>query len=502
MARRASMRLRAVAPAAVVAEPPLAVAEPPRLAVAVEPAAPSIDLAQLSVSTRGPLALAARELLRRRLLAAADLVAMTVTLVAVVHRFGFGMASLTGLAAMPVVVVLFTLAGLYNRDELRLRHSTLDEVPAVLQVTAFFALGVVIVSSILSTHHFTPREMTELWLAACLAVLAGRVAVRAVAHRLIPAERCLIVGDALRADRIRARIATSRARAVVVDCVTIEGLKTADGFWAVVSIVAEHEIDRIIIAPGGAPADEAAELIRIAKGIGVRLSVVPDALEAVGSAVAFDELEGMVMLGLPRFGLRRSARRAKRVFDVLASALGLFLLAPLLAFIAVAVRIDSRGSIFFRQVRIGRLGRPFAIVKFRSMVTDAELQKEQLRAMSVAGQGLFKIVDDPRVTRVGRFLRTTSLDELPQLFNVLRGDMTLVGPRPLVPDEDAQILGLDRSRLLLTPGLTGPWQLMGSRVPLDEMVEIDYLYASSWSLWVDMKILLRTVRHVLRRANL
>ncbi len=502
MTRRASMRLRAVAPPVTEQEPQVAVVELPRLAVAAEPAAPSIDLAQLSISTRGPLALAARELLRRRLLAAADLVAMTVTLVAVVHRFGFGVAGLTGLAAMPVVVVLFTLAGLYNSDELRLRHSTLDEAPAVLQVTAFFALGVVILSSILSTHRFSAREMTELWLAAFLAVLAGRVVARTVAVRLIPGERCLIVGDVRRAARIRARIATSGAHAEVVDCVTIEDLKTADGFWTVVGTVGEHEIDRIIIAPGGAPADEAAEVIRIAKGIGVRLSVVPDALEAVGSAVAFDELEGMVMLGLPRFGLRRSARRAKRAFDIIASAAGLVLLAPLLGFIALAVRFDSRGSIFFRQTRIGRLGRPFAIVKFRSMVTDAELQKEHLRSLSVAGEGLFKLVNDPRVTRIGRFLRTTSLDELPQLFNVLRGDMTLVGPRPLVPDEDVQIIGLARSRLLLTPGLTGPWQLMGSRVPLDEMVEIDYLYASSWSLWVDVKILLRTVRHVLRRANL
>jgi exopolysaccharide biosynthesis polyprenyl glycosylphosphotransferase len=511
MTRRASMRLRAVAP--TLGEPqtpvtvadaasPVAVAELPQLAVASEPAAPSIDLRQLSISTRGPLALAARELLRRRLLAAADLVAMTVTLLAVVHRFGFGVAGLTGLAAMPAALVLFTLAGLYNRDELRLRHSTLDEVPVVLQVTAFFALGVVIVCSILSTRRFSAREMTELWLAAFLAVLSGRVAARVVACRLTPVERCLIVGDRRRADRIRARIASSQARAAVVDCVTIEDLKTADGFWAVVGIVGEQQIDRIILAPGGAPADEAAELIRIAKGTGVRLSVVPDALEAVGSAVAFDELEGMVLLGLPRFGLRTSARSAKRVFDIVASAIGLVLLGPLLVFIAVAVRVDSRGSIFFRQTRIGRHGRSFAIVKFRSMGTDAELRKEHLRALSVAGQGLFKLVDDPRVTRVGHFLRTTSLDELPQLFNVLRGDMTLVGPRPLVPDEDAQICGLDRSRLLLTPGLTGPWQLMGTRVPLEEMVEIDYLYASSWSLWLDVKILLRTVRHVMRRANL
>jgi len=500
--RRAPTRLRAVAPALEDAQPGTGLADHPRLAVALPPSAPSIDLAQLSISTRGPLSLAARELLRRRLLAAADLVAMTVTLLAVVHRFGFGVAGLAGLAAMPAVLVLFTLAGLYNRDELRLHHSTLDDVPVVLQVTAFFALGVVIVSSILTTRRFSAREMTELWLAAFLAVLAGRVVARAVAERLIPTERCLIVGDVCRADRIRARIASSRARATIVDSVTIEDLKTADGFWAVVSIVGEQQIDRIILAPGGAPAGEAAELIRIAKGIGVRLSVVPDALEAVGSAVAFDELEGMVMLGLPRFGLRRSARRAKRAFDVLASAIGLFLLAPLLVFIAIAIRLDSRGSIFFRQTRIGREGRPFAIVKFRSMVADAERQKEQLRGMSVAGQGLFKIVNDPRVTRIGRFLRTTSLDELPQLFNVFRGDMTLVGPRPLVPDEDAQIVGLDRSRLLLTPGLTGPWQLMGTRVPLAEMVEIDYLYASSWSLWLDLKIILRTVRHVLSRANL
>jgi exopolysaccharide biosynthesis polyprenyl glycosylphosphotransferase len=495
MTRRASMRLRAVTP-------PVTVTEPLRLAVATPPAAPTIDLAQLSISTRGPLSLAARELLRRRLLAAADLLAMTVTLLAVVHRFSVGVAGLTGLAAMPAVLVLFTLAGLYNRDELRLRHSTLDEAPVLLQVTAFFALGVVIVSSLLSTQRFTAREMTELWLAAFLAVLAGRVSARTVACRLIPVERCLIVGDVRRADRIRARIATSQARAAVVDCVTINDLKTADGFWAVVGVVGEQQIDRIILAPGGAPADEAAELIRIAKGIGVRLSVVPDALEAVGAAVAFDELEGMVLLGLPRFGLRRSARRVKRVFDIVASSVGIVIIGPLLVFIAVAVRIDSRGSIFFRQTRIGRHGHPFAIVKFRSMVADADLQKEQLRALSVAGHGLFKIDNDPRVTRVGHFLRITSLDELPQLFNVLRGDMTLVGPRPLVPDEDAQIVGLDRSRLLLSPGLTGPWQLMGSRVPLGEMVEIDYLYASSWSLWLDAKILLRTVGHVMRRANL
>jgi lipopolysaccharide/colanic/teichoic acid biosynthesis glycosyltransferase len=118
------------------------------------------------------------------------------------------------------------------------------------------------------------------------------------------------------------------------------------------------------------------------------------------------------------------------------------------------------------------------------------------------GVGLFKMKDDPRVTKPGRLLRRLSLDELPQLFNVIRGEMSLVGPRPLVTDEDAQVLGLDRSRLRLKPGMTGPWQLLGSRVPLQEMVEIDYLYASHWSLWLDCKILLRTVQYVVRQGNL
>ncbi len=173
----------------------------------------------------------------------------------------------------------------------------------------------------------------------------------------------------------------------------------------------------------------------------------------------------------------------------------------MIAAIAIAVRLDSKGPVFFRQVRVGRDGRHFRIYKFRSMVVDAEQQKENLRSLNEVGDGMFKIASDPRVTRVGSFLRRTSLDELPQLFNVLRGEMSLVGPRPLVTDEDALVLGLDRSRLHLTPGMTGPWQVLGARVPMDEMVGIDYLYVASWSLWLDLKLLLRTVRHVLGRGN-
>jgi lipopolysaccharide/colanic/teichoic acid biosynthesis glycosyltransferase len=158
--------------------------------------------------------------------------------------------------------------------------------------------------------------------------------------------------------------------------------------------------------------------------------------------------------------------------------------------------------VFFRQRRIGLKNAGFEIVKFRTMVEDADSLKPGLVEHNEA-VGLFKIADDPRITRIGGLLRRTSLDELPQLINVLRGEMSLVGPRPLVPDEDAQVEGWERRRLLVKPGMTGLWQIFGSsRIPLAEMVKIDYLYGANWSLWLDLKVLLRTVPYVLSRRGL
>jgi lipopolysaccharide/colanic/teichoic acid biosynthesis glycosyltransferase len=180
----------------------------------------------------------------------------------------------------------------------------------------------------------------------------------------------------------------------------------------------------------------------------------------------------------------------------------LIAVAPVLGAVALAVGFDSPGPVFFRQTRIGRDGRAFQIFKFRTMVREAEALKRGLAHLNES-DGLFKMARDPRVTRVGQFLRRSSLDELPQLLNVWRGEMSLVGPRPLVVDEDAKIEGLVRGRLHLTPGMTGDWQILGSsRIPLHEMVDIDYLYVTNWSLWTDLKILLRTVPYVLARRGM
>jgi lipopolysaccharide/colanic/teichoic acid biosynthesis glycosyltransferase len=177
-------------------------------------------------------------------------------------------------------------------------------------------------------------------------------------------------------------------------------------------------------------------------------------------------------------------------------------LGPVLAVLSAIVKLDSPGPVLFSQVRTGRDGNKFRILKFRTMVDGADAHKQKLARKNEA-VGLFKIAEDPRITRTGRFLRRTALDELPQLWNVLRGDMSLVGPRPLVEDEDAQVAGWFRHRLRLQPGITGHWQVQGSaRIPLEDMIRIDYLYVSNWSLWGDIKVLLQTVPFVLARRGL
>ena len=201
-------------------------------------------------------------------------------------------------------------------------------------------------------------------------------------------------------------------------------------------------------------------------------------------------------------GLRRSTRLLKRSFDLVGATLLLVLLAPLMLLVALLIRLEDHGPALFRQTRVGRDGKPFEIVKFRTMVVGADELKDQLRPLSEAG-ALFKLAEDPRVTRVGRCVRRSCIDELPQLFNVLGGTMSLVGPRPLIPEEDRLIVGWHRVRLCAAPGMTGHWQVLGAaRVPLHEMVAIDCRYVADWTLWSDVWTLARTVPCVLAMRGL
>jgi exopolysaccharide biosynthesis polyprenyl glycosylphosphotransferase len=424
-------------------------------------------------------------------------------LTAVFALLGAARPALAVLAGLPLVVVLFKIAGLYDRDQMRIVRSTLDEVPALAQLTGLYALAVTISQPLLFDHSLAGAGIAALWGFSFVAILAARTAVRTLDGRGSALERCLVIGDPERAARVREKIVSSGARSAVVATLPLEDddVNELGSLDSLRHIVRELHIHRIIVAPTTADAGGVVELIRIAKAAGVRVSVLPRMLEVVGSSVEFEDVDGLTMLGVRPFGLSRSSRALKRAFDLVATSIGVLAVAPIMAAVAIAIRLDSKGPIFFRQIRVGRDGEHFHILKFRSMVDDAESQKDDLRGLNEVGDGMFKISDDPRVTRVGSILRKTSLDELPQLFNVLRGEMSLVGPRPLVTDEDAQVFGLDRSRLHLTPGMTGPWQILGARVPMQEMVGIDYLYVASWSLWLDFKVLVRTVRHVARSGN-
>lgn len=448
-----------------------------------------------------------RESLHRRLLGLADITAAILVVVTVPAAFGQRQVAPLAFAAALLLLLLFKVSGLYDRDDLRLVHSTLDEIPVLAQLSCVFALGVSMLQTVGLGSAPSAPQTAALWMCSFAAVLATRTLARAVAGRTAQLERCLVLGDVERVHRIRQKLAASRARARVIASLPLAGDDIEDHDWVAVPelirrVVSELNVHRIIIAPSTTDSHGVVNLIRAAKAVGVRVSVLPRIFEVVGSAVEFDDVDGMTMLGVRRFGLSRSSRLLKRVFDLILVSIGLVLISPVLIAIGLAVRLDSRGPVFFRQVRVGRDGNHFRIFKFRSMTLDAETRKDELRSLNEAGAGLFKIADDPRVTRIGRLLRRTSLDELPQLFNVLSGQMSLVGPRPLVVDEDAQVLGLDRSRLHLTPGMTGPWQILGCRVPMQEMVGLDYLYVANWSLWLDLKVLLRTVKHVARRGNL
>jgi lipopolysaccharide/colanic/teichoic acid biosynthesis glycosyltransferase len=199
-----------------------------------------------------------------------------------------------------------------------------------------------------------------------------------------------------------------------------------------------------------------------------------------------------------------SAPPLKRALDVAGALLGLVAAAPLLALCALAIKCTSRGPVLYRQVRVGRHGAPFRIYKLRTMRADAELRLAEVMHLNVHARDLgdgrmYKIADDPRVTKLGRFLRRFSLDELPQLLNVLKGEMSLVGPRPLTQEEDGHVVGAARRRASVAPGLTGPWQVLGrNAIPFEEMMRLDCAYVTGWSFATDLMLLARTIPAVLR----
>jgi exopolysaccharide biosynthesis polyprenyl glycosylphosphotransferase len=456
-----------------------------------------------------------RDSLLRRALGFVDLLAAFAALILVINVIDAGRVSLAPGAVLivPFVLLAGKVIGLYDRDQHVLRKTTIDEAPSIFYLSVLYSLALWLGEAVLFNGWLLRPQVFGLLILTFGLMSVGRLLVRKTAFALTPPERCIVIGNASDAGRIAAKFNDAQSvNATVLGRVALSSTEMAETsadveklgeYGALARIVAEYDVERAIIAPASDGQEEILDAIRLIKALGVKVSVLPRLLEVVGSTSTFDDVDGLWLLGVRQYGLARSSQLLKRSMDIAAAGLGLVILGPLFLMLTLAVKLDTAGPVFFRQRRIGRRGETIGMLKFRSMVDGAEAMQDEMRSMNEAEGGLFKIGADPRITRVGRFLRRTSLDELPQLINVLRGEMSLVGPRPLVPDEDALIEGWQRRRLAVKPGMTGLWQIFGSsRIPMHEMVKIDYIYGANWSLWLDLRILLRTIPYVFSRRGL
>jgi exopolysaccharide biosynthesis polyprenyl glycosylphosphotransferase len=399
------------------------------------------------------------------------------------------------------------LLGLYDRDANLINKSSLDEFPRIAQSIVLGTGFVFLVGGLLLPFTLY-REQALLFAAFAMATLpATRGLARAAVQRHYRLERVIVIGSGSVADLVCRKLSGQEQYGIELVGYVDESweehepahelphLGEVDAFDA---IAREHEVERLVVAFSSLSHERLLDVVSTAKRLSLKISIVPRLFEAMGHAVEIDSVQGMTLMGLRGLTRTRSSLLLKRGIDIAGASVGLLFLSPVLAVVALAVRLSSPGPILFAQRRIGRDTAPFQMLKFRTMLDGADRMKADLEHLNEAVAPMFKIAHDPRITPVGGFLRRTSLDELPQLINVLRGEMSLVGPRPLVPSEDAHVLGWHRDRLDLTPGLTGPWQVMGrTTIPFPEMIKLDYLYVAEWSLWNDIKLLLRTAPVVL-----
>jgi exopolysaccharide biosynthesis polyprenyl glycosylphosphotransferase len=416
-------------------------------------------------------------------------------------------------ATLPVWVVVAKLYGLYDRDEERTDHSTADDFSRVFHMVTVGTWLLWVGAQLTSLANPNAWKLVVFWAAAITLVPLGRAGARAIAHRSVSyLQNTIIVGAGDVGQLIAKKLLhhpeyginligfiddQPKERREDVDHLTLLGGKAR-----LPAIVRMFDVERVIIAFSNESHDETLDVIRSLTDLDVQIDLVPRLFELVTPTMGLHSVEGVPLIGLPPQRLSRSSRLIKRGMDLAISVPALVLLGPLFGLIAIAIKLDSRGPVFFRQVRMGE--KEFRIFKFRSMVADADSHKEEFAHLNKhlrnGGDGrMFKIPDDPRLTRVGRALRRSSLDELPQLINVVRGEMSLVGPRPLILEEDCHVLSWARRRLELRPGITGLWQVLGrDAIPFSEMVRLDYLYVTGWSLGGDLRLLLRTVPTVFR----
>jgi exopolysaccharide biosynthesis polyprenyl glycosylphosphotransferase len=367
-----------------------------------------------------------------------------------------------------------------------------------------------IITSAVTFSYWTKESFSRLWIGlawvlALAFVLASRYAWRQAVRRAREhgrlAMRTLIVGANAEAGRLATEMRQPHLGFVPLGyvCADAWGRPTTDipmlgHVDDLQELIATFDADCVFVAASSIRPEHMAQVSRAARRTGIEVRVTANVQEVLSTRVAAQPIGGLMAFALKPVRLSGLQAVAKRSFDLAVTVVGSLVLLPLFGVLAVAVKLTSRGPIFFRQERVGYHGRPFAMLKFRTMVADAEQRLDDLLHLNEATGPLFKIKDDPRITPVGRFLRKWSLDELPQLWNVITGHMSLVGPRPPLPREVAEYEDWMMSRLEVRPGLTGLWQVSGrSDLPFEDYVRLDLFYIENWSLAYDLYILAKTV---------
>jgi exopolysaccharide biosynthesis polyprenyl glycosylphosphotransferase len=440
-----------------------------------------------------------RHALLRRLLACADLTAGMLASVALAVAGSGELGQMAWpLVFLPVWILVAKLLGLYDRDGRVLRHLTVDEAP---QLVLWALLGTLVISILL---ELTPvgRPETSRAVVAGLVALVSVVSLRAFGRwlwrRLTPPERVVIIGTVSTAVAFRRKLELFPD--VHMKIAAVHDLERLDAISQDPSSIAMY--DRILFGPASFDDAQTRVVLGTARAAGLKLSIVPPCGVSLGSAVQLSHLGELPFLEYSTGDAPRSTLFLKRTFDIVVSSLALVLLAPVFALIALAIQIDSRGPVFFRQWRAGYLGRPFPMLKFRSMVSNAEELLPDLVALDELSEPVFKLRNDPRVTRVGRLLRRWSLDELSQLWNVLVGDMSLVGPRPEQVELVQRYSPEERMRLAVKPGLTGAMQVYGrGSLTLSERLAVERDYVDNLSFGRDLRIIGMTFAVVLGRRG-
>lgn len=415
--------------------------------------------------------------------------------------------SLWLLPTLPAWAFLFWTYMLYRRSIRRFEPTHVGDLPSLFHALIVGTLGLwLFYKYIAPVPQLAFGEVVVFGLVALPLIAALRAVLRTACLRWQGPERIFAIATAADVELLRRKLRNHPELGMeLVGSVSDEGrgLSLQSDLEDVEALMASRQVDHVLVLLDDdyLPQWQVRELMHACHREGVRFGCFPAVRELLLPGTELNHLEGMGVLTSDPPVLSRTARAMKRCLDIGIAALALALLSPLLTLVALAVRLDSKGPALYRQLRVGRDGKRFRLLKFRTMAVGADSMDEELMRHSVDPDWLV-MDDDPRVTRLGRLLRRCSVDELPQLWNVLRGQMSLVGPRPLPERDDEKVRGWQRHRLDLTPGITGYWQVLGRNdIPFREMLEIDYAYVASWSMWGDIQLLAQTVPAVLRRRG-